>query len=783
MGYIFISYSSLDKSKVAIIVDYLEENGIDCWLYRNDLSGAYLANRKIQQVIADEKCLGVLLILSPHSASSFHVKKEIAIALQNKKAIICYPIVSAIQPGNFGEFYYENSDICLIDCSTPISQDNLDYIVDIVEQDLSTLYHFESRCEIFGQNNANIDEGSANEDDYQHWKYARILFEMGRLDEAMDHFEIAYKLNPYNYKLLIDWGDSYLTGKDKADGILYDIACKKYQAALDINPLSNEALMKWSDALMQWNIFLSIPDKLQSNNYLNCSFSLANLTFYNALNLFRKVELFKRKQLLSAAINTFEHAVEKYQEILKLEPEHDRAANNLGICLTYLGILESIEYKMIFSEANGIFKVLANKAKNNAINIFNWGSMYIEWAKKSEPTLAKSYLEKAQENFTSALLLMPELANAKNKIALSMILRARFCNEAESFYLQSQAISYLRKKGSIIETNATVANEIAPSQPNTAANAAPEMNFAPDKTQIAPYSFFPDEKKEHYACSNIEAIDLNLYEHDYLNIMGLLSKYRYLTGKQIAAFYAIEQCKNEKALNINELDCEYTGMLLDNLFHGGFISYCEFSSAYIKDETSSKIYYLDEKGKQFLLKEKKKKYNSAYNPVNEKLNVIKRQLITNQVFILHSSNQCYGSLIEEPKTNKALLNPLTRRPIITTSLSLLLEKNNVLYQRNYEIIRRKDSGWLDEFQKRIDRYQRYYELFERNEGINYQLVFLGEDYQHIIEIYEELNKREVQFREVEVFYTADCQQFPEEFPMSLLQFDDWESKKMFIMQA
>ena len=89
-SYVFISYSSKDAGLAHQLVEYLEQNGVRCWIApRNIPSG-----RDYTDIIdvAIKGCNGIILIYSDHSAQSVWVKKEITLGVGHKKNIIPFSI-------------------------------------------------------------------------------------------------------------------------------------------------------------------------------------------------------------------------------------------------------------------------------------------------------------------------------------------------------------------------------------------------------------------------------------------------------------------------------------------------------------------------------------------------------------------------------------------------------------------------------------------------------------------------------------------------------------------
>ncbi|WP_413306676.1 toll/interleukin-1 receptor domain-containing protein [Bacillus sp. 1P10SD] len=92
MGEVFISYSTKDTEIATKVYNSLLEEGFTCWFAPNDIPpGGDYASRITQAL---DKFRFVLVIVSQHSGSSEHVKREVTLASENNKTIIPFRIDS-----------------------------------------------------------------------------------------------------------------------------------------------------------------------------------------------------------------------------------------------------------------------------------------------------------------------------------------------------------------------------------------------------------------------------------------------------------------------------------------------------------------------------------------------------------------------------------------------------------------------------------------------------------------------------------------------------------------
>lgn len=116
---IFISYSKHDKDLVFSICNYLEKNGLTCWIApRNIPPGTEYAAEIIKGI---ENCKLFLLMYSDTANQSQHVLREVGRAVHRNAPIIAYRITKA-KPTKSMEYFLETIqwlDAPYKDCSSP----------------------------------------------------------------------------------------------------------------------------------------------------------------------------------------------------------------------------------------------------------------------------------------------------------------------------------------------------------------------------------------------------------------------------------------------------------------------------------------------------------------------------------------------------------------------------------------------------------------------------------------------------------------------------------------
>lgn len=91
---VFISHSSKDADVACQLCNYLEKNGIRCWIAPRDVTAGMLYSRAILQGIDDSHLM--LLLFSKESNKSRHVESEIDRAFNKEKIIIPFRITDTV---------------------------------------------------------------------------------------------------------------------------------------------------------------------------------------------------------------------------------------------------------------------------------------------------------------------------------------------------------------------------------------------------------------------------------------------------------------------------------------------------------------------------------------------------------------------------------------------------------------------------------------------------------------------------------------------------------------
>lgn len=99
---VFISYSSKEKDVAGVICNYLESNGVKCWIAPRDIKPGETYSKAITQGI--KMCSTFLLLVTNHSIRSNHVCSETDLAFNNDSRMIPF-FVENVELGEDMTYY------------------------------------------------------------------------------------------------------------------------------------------------------------------------------------------------------------------------------------------------------------------------------------------------------------------------------------------------------------------------------------------------------------------------------------------------------------------------------------------------------------------------------------------------------------------------------------------------------------------------------------------------------------------------------------------------------
>ena len=103
---------------------------------------------------------------------------------------------------------------------------------------------------------------------------------------------------------------------------------------------------------------------------------------------------------------------------------------------------------------------------------------------------------------------------------------------------------------------------------------------------------------------------------------------------------------------------------------------------------------------------------------------------------------------------------------------VVLVKNDIKVDIIFEVVRR-NPGWEEKFMEKMKLYENFYKNFQAKDcGFDKkpQLIIIGEDDNHLVEIFKNFMRVQADLEGIEVFYTTDLRQLEESLETSLIAF-------------
>ena len=284
---------------------------------------------------------------------------------------------------------------------------------------------------------------------------------------------------------------------------------------------------------------------------------------------------------------------------------------------------------------------------------------------------------------------------------------------------------------------------------------APKSPFAMRENEIKVF-----DGKDGYASIDqvVFKIDKGYINEVHFQILEIINDFEFITSRQIY------QMLSKKGIDIKSQD--KLNKKLEDMIKSKIITRYYFSS----DEGKGiyRVYCLDKIGK-YLLNSRQIKTNWQPTDNTKPVYMLKRRLAGNQVIMAYMHKVgAYKSFV---------LNPLmfAKRQNIKFQPSggqVTLVKNDIKVDFIFEVVRR-NPGWEEKFMEKMKLDEEFYDNFQSKDGgfdKKPQLVIIGEDDEHLIEIFKAVKKVKVELKGIEIYYSTDLRQLEPEIDKTLIAF-------------
>ncbi len=284
---------------------------------------------------------------------------------------------------------------------------------------------------------------------------------------------------------------------------------------------------------------------------------------------------------------------------------------------------------------------------------------------------------------------------------------------------------------------------------------APKSPFAMRENEIKVF-----DGKDGYASIDQVVFKINMgYINElHFQILEIINEFEFITSRQIYQMLTIKgiEVKSQDKLNKK----------LEDMIKSKIITRYYFSS----DEGKGiyRIYCLDKVAKYLL---NSRGIKTTWQPTDntKPVYMLKRRLAGNQAIIAYMQKV---AAFKGFTVNPIMFAKRQNLKFSPSGGQITLVKNDIKVDFVFEVVRR-NPGWEEKFMEKIKLYEEFYDNFQAKDcGFDKkpQLVIIGEDDEHLIEIFKVAKKVKAEINGIEVYYSTDLRQLENDIDKTLIAF-------------
>lgn len=284
---------------------------------------------------------------------------------------------------------------------------------------------------------------------------------------------------------------------------------------------------------------------------------------------------------------------------------------------------------------------------------------------------------------------------------------------------------------------------------------APKSPFAMRENEIKVF-----DGKDGYASIDrvVNKIDMGVINELHFQILEIINEFSFITSRQI---YMLLKMRGEELKSQDKLNKKLEDLIKTKVITRYYFESSEGKGIY-------RVYCLDKNGK-YLLQSRGIKTEWQITDNTKPVYMIKKRLAGNQAII------AYMQKVAAYRSHLVNVNLFAKRQNTKFSASggqVVLVKNDIKVDIIFEVVRR-NPGWEEKFMEKMKLYENFYKNFQAKDcGFDKkpQLIIIGEDDNHLVEIFKNLMRVQAELEGIEVFYTTDLRQLEEDLETSLIAF-------------
>lgn len=299
------------------------------------------------------------------------------------------------------------------------------------------------------------------------------------------------------------------------------------------------------------------------------------------------------------------------------------------------------------------------------------------------------------------------------------------------------------------------------------------------KTAVSPFAVRENEVKvfdgkEGFASINqvVFKMDMGYINEDHIKALEVVNEFGFVTSRQVTQILELRG-------KINDIEAEKrqnkVAKWLEDLTKSKVIARYYFQSE--AGKSSYRAYSMDKIATYIL---KQRNIPTSWQPTDntKPAYAVKRKLAGNQVIIAYM--QKVGAFTNL-NSNILLYSKKYNVKFKPTGGMVSLKDGSNQLDFVFEVVRRNDD-WQNMFAEKIQLYADFYENFTRNDAGFYdkpQLVIVGEDIQHIAEMFRIIKKVTSVLKDDEIYFTTELKHLEDTLENSISVFELEENSKKY----
>lgn len=284
---------------------------------------------------------------------------------------------------------------------------------------------------------------------------------------------------------------------------------------------------------------------------------------------------------------------------------------------------------------------------------------------------------------------------------------------------------------------------------------APKSPFAMRENEIKVF-----DGKDGYASINqvVFKIDKGYINELHFQILEIINDFEFITSRQI---FQMLVHKGVEVKSQDKLNKKLEDMIKSKIITRYYFSSDEGKGIY-------RVYCLDKVGKYLL---NTRDVKTVWQPTDntKPVYMLKRRLAGNQTIIAYMQKVgAFKGFVLKP----TLFAKRQNVKFQATGGQVVLVKNDIKVDIIFEVVRR-NAGWEEKFMEKLKLFEEFYANFQAKDcGFDKkpQLIIIGEDDEHIVEIFKTLKRINVELKGIEIYYSTDLRQLEPEMDKTLITF-------------